>query len=110
MDTPFNAPWRVDNGHGSGAIIVDAHARVVCVPRYSQPELAALLSLAPELLRDLTALTDVVCRLDARYCAQRGMQKATLEQIAEALLDAVALLTHARDQGIPLSIPIEVMP
>ena len=104
----FNPPWLVNEELGRAPIVADFDGRVICAVRGDDPGLTALLSLAPELLRDMAALVHVLQRYDARYCATHGLPAPEPVELAEALSDAIALLAHARDLGVPLSIPLEV--
>lgn len=109
MASRFNPPWLIDQRKGGNApLICDADGRVICLVRAGDAELVALLSLAPEMLRDLAALVHVLCRYDPEYCARHRVTSPSPEELAEALSDAIALVNHARDQGIPLSLPFEV--
>lgn len=105
----FNPPWLIDqHPAGNAPLICDADGRVICLVRAGDDELAALLSLAPEMLRELAALVHVLSRYDIAYCARHRVTPPSPAELAEALSDAVALVNHARDQGIPLSISSEV--
>ena len=106
----FNPPWLIDQyPAGNMRPIYDADGRVVCLVRAGDDELAALLSLAPEMLRELAALLHVLSRYDIEYCARHRVTPPSPAELAEVISDAVALVNHARDQGIPLSIPSEVL-
>lgn len=108
MVAAFNPPWLTDEEPGRAPIVADFDGRVICAVRGDDPGLAALLSLAPEFLRELGALVHVLQRYDPRYCATHSLPPPTPEELAEALCDAVTLLAHARDLGVPISAPLEV--
>jgi len=104
MDNPFKTPWVVSETPGEAPVLLDHDCDVVCVVRAQTPALAALLSLAPEMLRDLVDLVDVLRRFDDAYCRRHGLPAVTSDDLTAALADCLALLHYAHDVGLPLEI------
>ena len=104
MDKLFNTPWLIDHQRDMAPVVVDAERHFVCMVRPGSDALAALMSLAPEVLNTLVDLMEVLRRFDDAYCAHHGLPPATPEEMPGALSDAIALLHHAHELGIPLEI------
>lgn len=103
-------PWRClpsltgEAFPGSQPAVFDADGRYVALLlRPDDLMTAELIALAPETLAHLVALTSVMCRLNPAHCHRHGLSPATLEETAEALDDAIALINHAQDLGISLN-------
>ena len=104
MDNPFNTPWLIDHQRDMAPVVVDADRHFVCMVRPGNDALTALMTLAPEVLNTLADLMEVLRRFDDGYCAHHGLPPASPAEMTGALSDAIALLHHARELGIPLEI------
>lgn len=79
-----------------------AGGRLIAIVQPGPAATGELLTLAPDMLTHLVALVSAICRIDPEYCADTQQPLATSDDLVAALDDAITLIRHARELGIPI--------